>query len=822
MCATSKPHHCHTGEDPLAAPLVPLASRTNSIQAKVPENLQIQHSVEHNSIKETPDSKAARGSVKPTLRPLAEHLSKPESAINSILGTVDTLRCKPYEGEDIKIDDLCSVQVQNLNDGVRCPDDFFKPIVRSDPEAARDIYNPVTRIDVTTWWKDLSASNMEDLFYIHTVFQDSLKSILGGEIQDMMRTIRQDFVGGKGKCTYLDGFKVAIEDRWFHVEPENLVHVMTKKAYDFFSARQYQPDRSALMQLYLSSTDCFRGWAQDSVQKASQEGGVALRTCYDQLSQFETPAVTVASVCDHVSFLDLNYTPREGDILMLIPQYNRDGIFVQTPHPEGVEYEMEIPVQWLSWNDDIKGYTGRVPTYSAFQKSSEFNGQYSAYSHILDITLCAVFTKYCATGTAYFERTVRTRLTLGVLPKTSWSAKNSVYGIEHPLSPPLSPLEPPAFPVEYSTFGNNLSPHNALISNQSIHRSETSFGDTQHDQRYLTLPKRPPKSRQLVDLIKIPPLDNSMRQEPFKKECVVPLPPRWLVKAAEIPGGITDLRCGESHAGLIDLGNLGKEARASTPDLFQDEVLRYEKEFPDVSDHTEREDNDETMHEWDSESLSLDPNTKINVQHEEDILRATSPAREMISTIQPANQGAMQSESNMAVIGRRKTISTQASSSRPSSRTSVDSMYKGGIPTKVLEKTGNSVAIDQDGSSYVERPHRPCYVGSSLEAIPKSDLITSTGMTTPGEHKLADTIPDRRGKGPFEGRLGLEEEMALHRAIETSREEQLHSKMAALGFETSFDDIFNDDATIQVSDDDDDYPPSSTDGGYEASLDPES
>ena len=498
MRGKPKPQHRQVGEHSNVAPLVPLASRTTQKQTPTTDHMQFQLPMRTVSTIEASGPLAVTDSLQPSAGPQLQEIPRPESTNNPILEPAPTFRCKSYDDRMSGNEDPCAVQIRNLNDGIQAPDDFFKPVTRSDPEAPRDIYDPVQRIDVTTWWKDLSPANAEDLFYIHSVFQVALKSILADDVRDMFRTIQQNFVQGKGKSTYLDGFKVAIEDRWVFVEREQLVHVMTERAYEFFSEKQCQPNRSALMQLYLSSTECFLDCARDKMLNTSKGTGVALRTCYDQLSKFEAPTATVGSFCDYVKFLNLNYTPREDEELILIPQYNRDGIFVQSPHPDKVKFSMENPVSWLRWDDDMEGFRGRVPTYSAFPDNFGPSRKFPAVSHVLNIKIHAVFTKHCNTGAVHFEKRIRTLVTLGVLPKISWGAKNSVYGVENQHSLPSSPTldfahKPFASPVRYLGSRDGLTHRNLLSSHSSTHGSETRFGHTPHDRKVLTLPKRAPR-----------------------------------------------------------------------------------------------------------------------------------------------------------------------------------------------------------------------------------------------------------------------------------------------------------------------------------------
>ena len=417
----------------------------------------------------------AAPSMKPDQRPNVEPLSS--------------------DDEMAKARRACSWELRNLSDGLSCPNDFMNPIIRSDAWTPTCGRTPVERIDVTTSWRDLSSADTKELFQIHGIFRDAVKTILANDVQDMFTVVKQNYNRKEGRFAFLDGFRIAIEDRWAVVDREQLIQVMITRAHDYFSQTQYQPNRSALMQLYLSSTECFLDWTRFERPTNPPGSGVALRTFRDQLSPFESPIAIVGSFCDHVEFPSLNYTPLEDQELIIIPQYRRDGIFVHTPYPEDVHYTMGNPISWLAWDGYIKGFRGRVPTYSAFSGCHDFGTDSESghkITHVLEIIILAKFTKYCPTGSAHFERLVRTQLTLRVLPKLPSSDKNSVYGIEHSQDSMsarngrLGSVEP--FDVPAKCPSGRI---NTLDGNLPIEQADTSVWENQN--RYaletLSLPK---------------------------------------------------------------------------------------------------------------------------------------------------------------------------------------------------------------------------------------------------------------------------------------------------------------------------------------------
>lgn len=853
-----EPHHGQLNGRSSVGPLAPLASRTNRKQTLRSEKAQNQLPVRSATVKGASDRLAASGSSQPTKGPQLQDLGQPEAMNRNALKIARARRCKSFDDRLAKHEDICSVQIQNLNDSIGCPDDFFKPATRADPESVGDIRDPVQRIDVTTCWKELSSADAEDLFYIHTVFQDALQSILAKEVRDMFQTVQQDFELGKGKCTYLDGFKVAVEDRWVCVDREELVRVMSAKAFNFFSETQYQPGRSALMQLYLSSKDCFLDWAQNKMQEPPQRTGLALRTCYDQLSRFEAPTVTAGLYCDYVNFPNLNRTPREDEYMILTPQYNREGGFLQTPRPENVRYTMENPVQWLTWNDHIKGFVGRVPTYSAISGTYVLAKGLPAVSHVIDITIHAVFSKYCTTGAVYFERKVRTRLTLGVLPKTAWSAKNSVYGVEqrHSLSPsPTASIsyKPLALPIDYSYFGNGQSQRSASSSNDANQASETSYGYTPHGMRDLTLPKRVQKPQPLPstsvpseDGPRGPDLHQTNGMTSFHAhhylpsasatiskihnfnrsgnldckelhietggnpepehgyEAIQPLASDFLNPAIDVPGAKQQCRTSHAHDEIQ-----ATPRRAKVFSLSHDsDVESWNRNdgilFPKFEERMPAENRSPVGGEPCDAATSTHPTSRLlnqttsNTSLDGSYRRAdckdslgTSSAGEMPMVTRLAIE---RRHTYLAEADRSKTKYMDSSSSRPPKNFRGDTS-EGGRPTDNFETRVDNLDNDTDPGVYVMASCTMPHVIQPFAMISGPLSKPAMETNTLGKYTSMDNNVDHQRKGSSSGRLGLEEEIAFQKAIEESREEQLQRKMAAQGFQASFDDIFDDDLT---------------------------
>ena len=410
---------------------VPLTSRTNQDEIQTWNHKPPAESRKTTTLKSTSDA---------DLDPHKIHERAPAKLNHAdiSMNEEDVRQISRAASHDTEMIDCASIArpvtwvLKNVFDFVDAPQDFLKIFTRSDGTPAKGLNPHTKRLSVSTRWKGISDEIAEDLFCIHNIFIAALRSLISPQAEGLFSRVKQNFSQKVGESAYLDGFRVSILDHWIHVDREWLIEEMIKLGHDFFSYKEHQPRRSALMQLYLSSTDCFLDYDKYEKRIIPTNTGIQIRTFYDQLSCFETPVVRAATFSDYVRFLNLNPNPREDEELLIIPQYNRDGIFVQTPYPDNVNYILETPIGWLGWDNAVKGFRGRVPTYSAL--ADDFNLERNVIeggciTHVLEIIIAATLWKHCSTGSAHFGRLVRTQLTFYILSKQPSSVIHSVYGV---------------------------------------------------------------------------------------------------------------------------------------------------------------------------------------------------------------------------------------------------------------------------------------------------------------------------------------------------------------------------------------------------------
>ena len=152
---------------------------------------------------------------------------------------------------------------------------------------------------------------------------------------------------------------------------------------------------------------------------------------------------------DILLFPCLDILPREGSIIEIRPRYHR-GVFDERNdnYYSDVTYNIDDLPPWLHWDETISGWTGRVPMYSELRGMSTpsrqvidggRDGPY-AVLHLLRIEVKATLIVRHSSLSVGLKRTIRTRLTLKVVP---W------YAAKAPQTPRL--------PLQHESYSQNDS-----------------------------------------------------------------------------------------------------------------------------------------------------------------------------------------------------------------------------------------------------------------------------------------------------------------------------------------------------------------------------
>lgn len=217
---------------------------------------------------------------------------------------------------------------------------------------------------------------------------------------------------------------------------------LLESSQDYYILGFQTNDLKRLLRFFLASCDCL----VDIERTGFQNTAIDLRFQYSQTLVPEGPtklAVEAGWNPDFLTFEQLTIFPREGHELRIIPRYNSNAVFRIDGQHTDLRYSLETPLPWLTWDDQMQGFKGVVPMYSEIRGiDSKFGKVYRpgrvgphAVVNQLRIELKAMFTE-CCPPSLRLERTVRTRLTLKVLP---WYALDSVVAPDNESVGPIMP-----------------------------------------------------------------------------------------------------------------------------------------------------------------------------------------------------------------------------------------------------------------------------------------------------------------------------------------------------------------------------------------------
>ena len=319
--------------------------------------------------------------------------------------------------------------------------DLYMPVLRTYPTengrgAGSDVTlkylqtcPPVEHIDVCTTWKGMSFAEAELLFQFHQVFKPSMEDLLADQLREQDQTFRRRHAKGTASKDRYSG-TAKLSSR-FSFNRTRLIESMLLRLQTSQEYMMHPPNRGfrRLLQLYLASCDCL----VDIERTGSQNTAIDLLFQYPRPLLPEMPHelhVEAGWSPDFLTFQDLAIVPREGQELRIVPRYNSNAIFRTDGYHTDLRYSLETPLPWLTWDDEVQGFTGFVPPYSdVWGTDSQYGKVYRsgrvgphAVVNQLRIEIKAQFTE-CFLPSLCLQRIVRTRLTFRVIPW--WAVTNA-------------------------------------------------------------------------------------------------------------------------------------------------------------------------------------------------------------------------------------------------------------------------------------------------------------------------------------------------------------------------------------------------------------
>ncbi|MCJ1438076.1 hypothetical protein MMC27_007463 [Xylographa pallens] len=308
------------------------------------------------------------------------------------------------------------------------------PLHIGDPHGLSSLRHspPIEQLDNCTVWTQLSFETAEVLYEIDRLITCCVEDLLADKLADLdMAASKQASIvhmanGGMSRNLYLLSFSVS----------ELMEIVFERMRLDYYHHMStYSSDvLRELFLLYLLSRNnidkkTVDGYTYGTMTLGLQPSG-GLHALYSQID--------VVQRSDILLFPCLDILPREGSIIEIRPRYHR-GVFDEKndKYSSDVTYSIDDLPPWLHWDEKISGWTGRVPMYSELRGMSTpsrqvidggRNGPYTVL-HLLRLEVKATLIVRKSSLSVGLKRTIRTRLTLKVIP---WYAAK---GAQTPLSP---------------------------------------------------------------------------------------------------------------------------------------------------------------------------------------------------------------------------------------------------------------------------------------------------------------------------------------------------------------------------------------------------
>ncbi|KAL8697842.1 MAG: hypothetical protein Q9201_006895 [Fulgogasparrea decipioides] len=331
-----------------------------------------------------------------------------------------------------------AINLQGLDQGCHEPKDFCRPFIRDfSKQSPRTlgyrldrIHHPpvIEPIDIVTVWKGLALSDCEDLLFIHGYLKVCLEQLLEDQLTYFRARLSDDWrcshKQARASADCMGGFVF----HRFSFKKSRLVEAVCE-ALDT-SARVDEPNDNRslrkLLTLYLWSRDCLL----DLPNKGPDHSAIDVRLrCHMDLAACLPPLITMATmwIPDYIAFERLVVLPQEGSEIVLKPYYCANvPQQLGGPHTQ-VTYSLRPNQPWLSWDAEADAFRGRLPFYSreanapkAFGRAHQAGRQdLHAAVYVVSIEVRALVVVAYSGSTIRLERTIRTRVTLRVLPTPS-------------------------------------------------------------------------------------------------------------------------------------------------------------------------------------------------------------------------------------------------------------------------------------------------------------------------------------------------------------------------------------------------------------------
>ena len=281
---------------------------------------------------------------------------------------------------------------------------------------------PVEHIGICTIWKGLSVSEAEQLVGIHRIFNTAISSLVSSQLTDLpLGAPTKPWLSSTGEADDT-GHGVS---RCLTLSPMQLVSRIkqTLATQGQLTENELQTSTEKLINLYLAKSDCF------IINNTENADDCAIST-FIRYHKPEAdrgplaPSIVAGWYPEFLSFSKVDFRPREGQELIIVPHYRCSAFSTSLDCQEQTRFSLESPVPWLQWDDSVAGWRGTVPLFSELPDDQDYCGVGKTYRagrngpyvtpDLLRIEVKAV--RIERVRSVCVERSIRARLTIKVLP----------------------------------------------------------------------------------------------------------------------------------------------------------------------------------------------------------------------------------------------------------------------------------------------------------------------------------------------------------------------------------------------------------------------
>ncbi|KAL8688004.1 MAG: hypothetical protein Q9218_005976 [Villophora microphyllina] len=319
----------------------------------------------------------------------------------------------------------------NKNEQLSTRANFYIPAIRDfskeDPFPSggqlHSIHHPqiFEPIDTVTVWKGLALSDCENLLLIQKVFKDCVEDLLEHQVAAFrdrcLQQWQQDVNGSYTGANCMD----ASVSRRFRFERPHLIAAASEALDPSVGVARSASGKTMreLLMLYLRSRDSLFHLSDESSGLSAIDLRLKLSAnhagCSAPLSTIE-----VTWIPEYLFFEKLDLQPQEGSNIIIKPHYRTNA--PQSPggpHTQ-VTYTLASNHPWLRWDAKTEAFRGPLPYFSkspSLRQTCRVEDQgYGTTVYLLEIDVKAFVVVAYPSSRIRLERTIRTRLTLRVMP----------------------------------------------------------------------------------------------------------------------------------------------------------------------------------------------------------------------------------------------------------------------------------------------------------------------------------------------------------------------------------------------------------------------